>query len=215
VFGEFITPEGFADLLLDGIDPFKDKPQYQELLKKYNLSKDTGFDDLKDTIIDTIKTDTAAEIRNKIKILQEEDETPTQRELGVSYIERSEDKDVTTEKTELYNTFKTAGYKGTEKEFYTDYMPDADPSDVKLLTDVAKGKMPELDIGFLKSKDPFEMLSKITDIDSPPPKISTKSKTDSYFKLGIDDDKDEEDDNETSSIDADSFLGDYTSFFKK
>jgi hypothetical protein len=75
--------------------------------------------------------------------------------------------------------------------------------------------MPELDIGFLKSKDPFEMLSKITDIDSPPPKISTKPKTDSYFKLGIDDDEDEEDDNETSSIDADSFLGDYTSFFKK
>ena len=215
VFGEFITPEGFADLLLKNIDPFKDKPQYQELLKKYNLSKDAGFDDLKDTIINTIKTDTAAEIRNKIKILQEEDETPTQKELGVSYIERSEDKDVTTEKTELYNTFKTAGYKGTEKEFYTDYMPDADPSDVKLLTDVAKGKMPELDIGFLKSKDPFEMLSKITDIDSPPPKISTKPKTDSYFKLGIDDDEDEEDDNETSSIDADSFLGDYTSFFKK
>ena len=215
VFGEFITPEGFADLLLKNIDPFKDKPQYQELLKKYNLSKDAGFDDLKDTIINTIKTDTAAEIRNKIKILQEEDETPTQKELGVSYIERSEDKDVTTEKTELYNTFKTAGYKGTEKEFYTDYMPDADPSDVKLLTDVAKGKMPELDIGFLKSNDPFEMLSKITDIDSPPPKISTKPKTDSYFKLGIDDDEDEEDDNETSSIDADSFLGDYTSFFKK
>ena len=215
VFGEFITPEGFADLLLKNIDPFKDKPQYQELLKKYNLSKDAGFDDLRDTIIDGIKTDTAAEIRKKIKILQEEDETPTQKELGVSYIERSEDKDVTTEKTELYNTFKTAGYKGTEKEFYTDYMPDADPSDVKLLTDVAKGKMPELDIGFLKSNDPFEMLSKITDIDSPPPKISTKPKTDSYFKLGIDDDEDEEDDNETSSIDADSFLGDYTSFFKK
>ena len=215
VFGEFITPEGFADLLLKGIDPFKDKPQYQELLKQYNLSKDTGFEDLKDTIINAIKTDTAAEIRNKIKTLQEEDETPTQRELGVSYIERSEDADTTTAKTELYNTFKSVGYKGTEKEFYTDYMPDADPSDVKLLSDVTKGKMPELDIDFLKSKDPFEMLSKITDIDSPPPKISTKTKTNSYFKIGTDDDEDEEDDNETSSIDADSFLGDYTSFFKK
>ena len=214
VFGDFITPEGFADLLLKNIDPFKDKSQYQKLLKQFNLSDDTGFDDLKDTIIDTIKTDTAAEIRNKIKILQEEDETPTQKKLGVSYIERLEDKNVATEKTELYNTFKTAGYKGTEKEFYTDYMPDIDPADVKLLTDVGKGKMPALDIGFLKSKDPFEMLSKITDIDSPP-KISTKPKTTSYFKLGIDDDEDEEDDNETSSIDADSFLGDYTSFFKK
>jgi len=215
VFGDFITPEGFADLLLKDIDPFKNKPQYQELLKKFNLSEDAGLEDLKDTIIDVIKTDTAAEIRNKIKTLQEEDETPTQRELGVSYIERSEDADTTTEKTELYNTFKSVGYKGTEKEFYTDYMPDADPSDVKLLSDVTKGKMPELDINFLKSKDPFEMLSKITDIDSPPPKISTKTKTNSYFKIGTDDDEDEEDDNETSSIDADSFLGDYTSFFKK
>jgi hypothetical protein len=216
IFGEYITPEQFANETLKQITDengllIQDENK-AKVLRALDLDPSLGLEEIKLAIIETIATRPAAEIRENIKRLQEIEKTPTQRELGVDYIERPETNIATVEKTELYNVFKTAGYKGTEEEFYTDYMPDTDPTDMKFLTDATKGRTPVLDIGFLKSEDPFEILSKVGDIDSPPPKISTKTKTDSYFKLGIDDD---DDDNKTSSIDADSFLGDYTAFFKK
>ena len=150
---------------------------------------------------------TAEEIRTRIKELQELEEIPTQEKLGVTYIERPEDNLATVEKTELYKIFKDAGYTGTEKTFYTDYMTDTSPEDVKLLTDATKGKMPEFDFTF-DTKDPASALSKLKELETPPT-TKTTNKTTSYFKIGLDDEEEEKD------TDPDSFLSDYAALFKK
>lgn len=207
VFGSFVEPEEFADSLLKGIDPLLNRDSWTKLLKQYDLDDSASIDEVKKAITDSITTGSAETIRANIKTLQELEKTPTQAELGISYIERPEDK-TTTEKTELYNIFKKAGYTGTEQSFYADYMPDTSPEDVKLLTDVTKGKMPKLDLAF-DAKDPIAALSKIQSLTEPPAK-EIPVKTDSYFKIGLDDEEDS-----SSTTTPDSFLSDFTSLLKK
>jgi hypothetical protein len=207
VFGEFTTPESYADTILKNIDPFADKETWEKLLEQYNLDEDATKDEIKKVIVDALTSGTAEEIRTRIKELQELEEIPTQEKLGVTYIERPEDNLASLEKTELYKIFKNAGYTGTEKDFYTDYMTDTSPEDVKLLTDATKGKLPEFDFTF-DTKDPASALSKLKELETPSTKKTT-DKTTSYFKIGLDD---EEEEKET---DPDSFLSDFAALFKK
>ena len=207
VFGEFITADGFADQLLKNLNPLDNNEGWKKVLAKFNLDSDTSTDEVRDAIKAGITTGSAQVIRDNIKELQELGKTPTQKNLGASYIERPETDTTSTEKSELYNKFKTAGYKGTEQEFYSDYMPDTSPEDIKFLSSVTKGKIPEVDTSFLKSSDPFSMLDKISELESPIPRSTKKTKSDSYFKIGLDDE-------EEDLPSADSFLGDYASLFK-
>ena len=207
VFGEFITADGFADQLLKNLNPLDNNEGWKKVLAKFNLDSDTSTDEVRDAIKAGITTGSAQVIRDNIKELQELGKTPTQKNLGVSYIERPEEDTTSTEKSELYNKFKAAGYKGTEQEFYSDYMPDTSPEDIRFLSSVTKGKIPEVDTSFLKSSDPFSMLDKISELESPIPKSTKKTKSDSYFKIGLDDE-------EEDLPSADSFLGDYASLFK-
>ena len=208
VFGDFVKPEEFTDKILKGVDPLADKDSWNKILKQYNLSETASLDDVKKAINTSLTTGTAEEIRANIKSLQELEKTPTQAELGVSYIERPEDKTASaTAKSDFYNVFKKAGYQGTEESFYTDYMPDSSPEDIKLLTDITKGKMPELDLSF-DTSDPMAALSKIESLNEPTPIIKTK-KPDSYFDLNLDDEED------TSSTSPTSFLSDFTALLKK
>ena len=208
VFGDFVKPEEFADKILKGVDPLANKESWNKILKQYNLSETASLDDIKKAISTSLTTGTAEEIRANIKSLQELEKTPTQAELGVSYIERPEDKTASaTAKSDFYNVFKKAGYQGTEESFYKDYMPDSSPEDIKLLTDITKGKMPELDLSF-DTSDPMAALSKIESLNEPTPIIKTK-KPDSYFDLNLDDEED------TSSTSPTSFLSDFTALLKK
>ena len=208
VFGDFVKPEEFADKILKGVDPLADKESWNKILKQYNLSETASLDDIKKAISTSLTTGTAEEIRANIKSLQELEKTPTQAELGVSYIERPEDKTASaTAKSDFYNVFKKAGYQGTEESFYNDYMPDSSPEDIKLLTDITKGKMPELDLSF-DTSDPMAALGKLEDLNEPTPIIKTK-KPDSYFDLNLDDEED------TSSTSPTSFLSDFTALLKK
>jgi hypothetical protein len=208
VFGDFVKPEEFADKILKGVDPSADKESWNKILKQYNLSETASLDDIKKAISTSLTTGTAEEIRANIKSLQELEKTPTQAELGVSYIERPEDKTASaTAKSDFYNVFKKAGYQGTEESFYNDYMPDSSPEDIKLLTDITKGKMPELDLSF-DTSDPMAALGKLEDLNEPTPIIKTK-KPDSYFDLNLDDEED------TSSTSPTSFLSDFTALLKK
>jgi len=208
VFGEYIKPEEFANKIIDPLDPLKDKDTWKKILTQYGLDENTSIDEVKKAIADGITTGTAEEIRSNIKFLQEEGKAPTQAELGIFYIERPEDKGTgAAVKTELYNVFKKAGYQGTEEAFYTDYMPDSNPEDVKLLTDITKGKMPELDLSF-DTSDPMATLGKLESLNEPTPIIKTK-KSDSYFNLNLDDEED------TLFTTPESFLGDFTSLLKK
>lgn len=207
VFGEFITADGFADQLLKNLNPLDNNEGWKKVITKFNLDSDTSTDEVRDAIKASITTGPAQVIRDNIKELQELGKTPTQKNLGASYIERPETDTVATEKSELYNKFKTAGYKGTEQEFYSNYMPDTSPEDIKFLSSVTKGKIPEIDTSFLKGSDPFAMLDKISELESPIPRSTKKAKSDSYFKIGVDDE-------EEDLPSADSFLGDYASLFK-
>jgi hypothetical protein len=215
VFGQFITPEEFADEMLRGLDP-NDKSTWDEVLKRYGLENFKGsIEELKDYVKETLRTGSAQEIRENIKYLNEKRQKPTQEALGVTYIERPEDyKDEGIKgETELYRTFQSAGFKGTEDEFYNDFFPDMDRSEQVLLT--KSGKDESLKTSGLDFTDPFASLGTIESFfDADKPEETTdkpEPKTNSYFRIAMGEDEDEP---TTKSKSGSSILGEFTSMFK-
>jgi hypothetical protein len=215
VFGQFITPEEFADEMLRGLDP-NDKSTWDEVLKRYGLENFKGdITELKEYVKETLRTGSAQEIRENIKYLNEKRQKPTQEKLGVTYIERPEDyEDVGIKgETELYKTFQSAGFKGTEDEFYNDFFPDMDRSEQALLT--KSGKDESLKTSGLDFTDPFASLGTIEsffDADEPEPTADKpEPKTNSYFRIAMGEDEDEP---LTKSKSGSSILGEFTSMFK-
>jgi hypothetical protein len=215
VFGQFITPDEFADEMLRGLDP-NDKGTWDEVLKRYGMDNFKGsIDELKDYVKETLRTGSAQEIRENIKYLNEKRQKPTQEKLGVTYIERPEDyKDEGIKgETELYKTFQSAGFKGTEDEFYNDFFPDMDRSEQVLLT--KSGKDESLKTSGLDFTDPFASLGTIEsffDADEPEPTADKpEPKTNSYFRIAMGEDEDEP---LTKSKSGASILGEFTSMFK-
>jgi hypothetical protein len=215
VFGQFITPEEFADEMLRGLDP-NDKSTWDEVLKRYGLEDFKGdITELKEYVKETLRTGSAQEIRENIKYLNEKRQKPTQEKLGVTYIERPEDyKDEGIKgETELYKTFQSAGFKGTEDEFYNDFFPDMDRSEQVLLT--KSGKDESLKTSGLDFTDPFASLGTIESFfDADEPEKTTdkpEPKTNSYFRIAMGEDEDEP---LTKSKSGSSILGEFTSMFK-
>jgi hypothetical protein len=210
VFGKFTEPKEYVDELFKNIDPLENKTEWRALLEKYGLdANEEDLEVVKNQIVELLTTGAGYEIRKQIEELKKEEKTPTQANLGVTYIERPEDKPVV-EKSALYDVFKKAGFTGTEKEFYNQYMPDTSVEDIKFLSDAAKGKTPTLDLSsFTDIKDPFGVVNKLENIFNPPKKTTdTATAKDSYFKLIK-----EEDENTTPT--PESFLSEFTSFLKK
>ena len=215
VFGQFITPEEFADEMLRSLDP-NDKSTWDEVLKRYGLENFKGdIAELKEYIKETLRTGSAQEIRENIKYLNEKRQKPTQEALGVTYIERPEDyKDEGIKgETELYKTFQSAGFKGTEDEFYNNFFPDMDRSEQVLLTKA--GKDEALKTSGLDFTDPFASLGTIESFfDADKPEETTdkpEPKTNSYFRIAMGEDEDEP---LTKSKSGSSILGEFTSMFK-
>jgi hypothetical protein len=215
VFGQFITPDEFADEMLRGLDP-NDKNTWDEVLKRYGLENFKGsIEELKDYVKETLRTGSAQEIRENIKYLNEKRKKPTQEALGVTYIERPEDyKDEGIKgETELYKTFQSAGFKGTEDEFYNDFFPDMDRSEQVLLT--KSGKDESLKTTGLDFTDPFASLGTIESFfDADEPEETTdkpEPKTNSYFRIAMGEDEDEP---TTKSKSGSAILGEFTSMFK-
>jgi len=215
VFGQFITPDEFADEMLRGLDP-NDKSTWDEVLKRYGLENFKGsIEELKDYVKETLRTGSAQEIRENIKYLNEKRQKPTQEALGVTYIERPEDyKDEGIKgETELYKTFQSAGFKGTEDEFYNDFFPDMDRSEQVLLT--KSGKDESLKTTGLDFTDPFASLGTIESFfDADEPEETTdkpEPKTNSYFRIAMGEDEDEP---TTKSKSGSAILGEFTSMFK-
>jgi len=196
-FSAFTTPEEYADYLLEGIDPTENKPEWKEILERFGLDDDATLDEVKDYIIDATRTGAAKDIRESLKFLNERKLTPTQERLGVTYIERPEDaKDIEDEDASaLYKIFADAGYAGTEDEFFTTFMPDADRGDMELIT-AGLGGADKFQLTEIKD-DPFEALSSVssffddgTDAFGNEPKKKTTTSNDyDYFSLF--DDKDD------------------------
>ena len=215
VFGQFITPDEFADSMLEGLDP-NDKKTWDEVLKRYGIDNFKGsIDELKEYVKETLRTGSAQEIRENIKYLNEKRQKPTQEKLGITYIERAEDyKDEEVKgETELYKTFQSAGFKGTEDEFYNDFFPDMDRSEQVLLT--KSGKNEALKTTGLDFSDPFASLGTIEGFfDTDKPEATTdkpEPKTNSYFRIAMGEDEEEP---LTKSKSGSSILGEFTSMFK-
>lgn len=218
-FSQFTTPEEFADHLLEGIDPTENNPEWKEILDQFGLDIETSLDELKEYIIDITRTGAAKDIRESIKFLNEKKLKPTQERLGVTYIERDEDaKDIEPEnQSSLYQIFADAGYAGTEDEFFTDFMPDADRGDIEMITQALPGGT-----GFNLSEissDPFTAMSQIgsfmgsTDSDifgsGDQDRDSDEDPAEDYFSLFGDDEKED-----YYSDAGRDYISEYTTFFK-
>jgi hypothetical protein len=215
VFGQFITPDEFADEMLRGLDP-NDKKTWDEVLKRYGMDNFKGsIDELKDYVKETLRTGSAQEIRENIKYLNEKRKKPTQETLGVTYIERPEDykNEEAKADTELYKTFQSAGFKGTEDEFYNDFFPDMDRSEQALLT--KSGKNESLKTSGLDFSDPYSSLGTIESFfdadESEETTDKPEPKTNSYFRIAMGEDEDEP---TTKSKSGSAILGEFTSMFK-
>jgi hypothetical protein len=217
VFGQFLKPEEFADEMLKGLNP-NDKKTWDEVLKRYGLESYGGsLEELKSYITDATRTGSAQEIRDQIKYLNERNEKPTQEVLGVSYIQREQD--YKPEKTiegesELYKVFQSAGFQGTEDDFYSDFFPDVDRSEQVALTKA--GKNEALKTTGLDLSDPYASLGTIESFfgDEEETKTTTQKKeptTNSYFRIAMGEDEEEP---LSKSKSGESILGEFTSMFK-
>jgi len=213
IFGQFVTPEEFADEMLRGLDP-NDKTTWQEVLQRYGLTDFKGtVEELKQYVIETLRTGSAQEIREEIKYLNERRQRPTQQVLGLTYIERPEDyKDqMATPQTELYKVFQGSGYQGTEDEFYEKFFPDLDRSEQTLLTKAGSDKA--LKTYGLDLSDPFASLGTIESFmdEEKDSKDTTGDKPSSFFRLGLGEDEEE---TKYKTKTGTQILGEFTSMFK-
>ena len=156
------------------------------------------LEELREFLIESFRTGAALDIRESIKWLNEQKITPNQQELGVSYIQRPEDKvdAISEDQTELYNIFAQGGYEGSEDEFYETFFPDADRDEQIYLTKALQGTDLSLDIfNQLKeaeeSGDPFAAFNVLSDLDS-----ETGSYNDLFGTEEEDKEKDDDDDDD-------------------
>jgi hypothetical protein len=221
-FLNFVTPREYADKMLEGIDPVKNKPEWEKVLESMGLSgKEMGIEEVKAYIEEAFQTGEATKIREAIKYLNEKKEAVTQEKLGVDYIQRPEDTAARSDPTEtqLYNVFKSAGFAGTEDDFYKEFMPDVNREDMELLTQAGKGFKEGSVFSKLSSSDPFESLGSIETLfgsDEENKNSSSQATTPavkrSYFNLY--EDEDTEDTSTAKSKSGQGFLGSFTSAFK-
>jgi len=170
------------------------KAQYATELEAYEKRKESINEQVGEDPLSQIRSDilsfyyTGGEesIREQIEKMKKEDIVPTQEKLGITYIEREEDK--ATEKKEgtaLYELFKKSGYQGDEETFYTEMFPDADREDQELMTGILSGKanpLESLNISDPFSFDPDAVFSKMSFFEEKA-KETPSAEKDSYFTL--------------------------------
>ena len=215
-FMKFVTPEEFADSILQSVSPEKNKEEWDKILKQIGLEGEQAtVENVKQYLIDSFRTEEAKNIRESIKYLNEQKETLNQEKLGVSYIERETDKADSSAKaeTQLYQIFKSAGFEGSEDDFYTNFMPDVDREEQKTLSQAMSKE--GLTTEELNLSDPFSAFSNISSFFDQPEPTTTTTKTkdtskSSYFNIFGGD----EEELPTKSKAAQSILGEFTSMFK-
>ncbi len=186
VFLQFMTPDQLADQLVSSIDPLKTPEAWEETLKRYGIdSTNKSIEEIKELVLGTTRTAPAADIRESIKRLNEQKKTPTQKNLGIQYIQRESD-DIsksTGKETKLYRLFKDSGYEGSEDEFYSEFMPDIDRADQEMISGALKGDVSGMKFD-IDTSDPFAAIGSIESLFSDTKKQPIKdTQKDSYFTL--------------------------------
>lgn len=198
-FMEFVSAQTKAEELSKSLNLTQLPKEYLQRFKELGVNAYTDPNEtVKNAWVQILSTDPALQIREQIKALNEQQITPTQKELGYGYIQRASDEVTPTQAggTSLYNTFKKSGYTGTEAEFYKDFFPDATEEDKNLTTSLlggsaAKKKTTAKDLlGFEMPdfSDPFAAMGSISSMmDSSDAKIKQaetyKPKRSSYFDM--------------------------------
>lgn len=170
------------------------KTKYTEDVEKYNkqiksLREQVGenpLNDIKDQVLSFFYEQGSEGIRTRIKKLQEKNIVPTQKDLGIEYIEREIDKPTGEEKgeTALYKMFKGAGYGGDEDTFYKEMFPDVSREEQQELTGLLSGEegfKKFFDISDPFSFDPDKMFSAFDSFNKE--KEEEKPFGDTYFTL--------------------------------
>jgi hypothetical protein len=184
-FLQFMTPDQLADQLTKSIDPLKTPEAWDKALKQYGIDgTNKTVEEVRNLILETTRAAPAEEIRTSIKKLNEQKKTPTQKNLGIDYIQRATD-DVaksTGKETALYGLFKTSGYGGTEEEFYKEFMPDATEEDKQLMSGTLGKDKSKL--GFnIDTSDPFAAISSLESFFGDKPETTKTEEKSDYFSL--------------------------------
>jgi hypothetical protein len=214
-FLQFVTPEEFADSVIEGVSPETNKAEWDKMLGTLGIAgKGMGVDEVKQYIADQFRTNNAVNVREAIKYLNEKGVTPTQKKVGVDYIQRAEDAKSTTSPyaTSLYKVFKNAGYQGSEDDFYGKFMTDVSKEEMQLMEQGASDKGLQLGGAYagLTSDDPFTALGSVSSLFGSTETGTEKEKaTSSYFKLLDDEEKED-----YKSKSGERILGEFTSLFK-
>lgn len=214
-FLQFVTPEEFADSVIEGVSPESNKQEWDKMLSSLGIAgKGMGVDEVKQYISNQFRTNNAINVREAIKYLNEKGVTPTQKKIGIEYIERPEDTKPTTSPyaTSLYKVFKDAGYQGSEEDFYGKFMTDVSKEEMQLVEQGASQKGLQLGGAYagLTSSDPFTALGSIGSLLGSTETGTEKEKaTSSYFKL-----LDDEETEDYKSTSGQRILGEFTSLFK-
>ena len=201
VFLSFVTAEQKTQELLDKFG-IKDLPEeYKKQLKELGYKSTDPAEELRSTLVGILSTDPAFEMRERIKQLNEQQIKPTQEKLGLGYIQRDSDEQVVAPEggSKLYEIFKKAGYQGKEKEFYTDFFPDATEEDKNLsASDVGKasttkGVQDLLGFSMPDFSDPFAAMASLDKMmaDDSTKKKETYTPTRSRFFDYFPDEEDE------------------------
>jgi hypothetical protein len=184
-FLSFMTTDQLADQLTKSIDPLKTPEAWEETLKQYGIdSTNKSVEEVRNLILETTRTAPAEEIRASIKKLNEQQKTPTQKDLGVDYIQRATDDVVksTGKETALYGLFKTSGYGGTEEEFYKEFMPDASEEDKQLMSGTLGKDKSKLGLN-IDTSDPFAAIGSLESFFGDNLKTTATEEKPDYFSL--------------------------------
>lgn len=140
IFGEFVTPEEFADDILGSLD-MEDDEALAEILKDLGIEDvSEGIDEIREQLVEMVASNDAIAIRKGIKAINEQGLDPDQQNLGVTYIDREEDYEGAIKaESQLFKAFQNAGFKGTESEFYDQFLPDTDKEELQFLEDSMSG----------------------------------------------------------------------------
>jgi hypothetical protein len=202
VFLAFVTAEQKAKEFVDALNVADLPADLKKQLNNLGIDENTDpTEDVKEGLMGILRTNQAIDIRERIKELNEQRIKPTQEKLGFGYIQRDEDEKVKapTGGSALFNTFRKAGYSGSESEFYTEFFPDATEEDKNLsASDVgkastAKGAQNLLGFSMPDFSDPFAAIGSLDKMmaDDSTKKKETYTPTRSRFFDYFPDEEDE------------------------
>lgn len=165
VFLDFVKPEDYLNTLSgdyfgnEDTKNFFESEDVKELLKKNDIDPDLyDPEEINNMFVDVLRTVPAETIRKQIEELNKKNEKPTQKLLGVGYIEREEDfkKEEEENQDAIYNIFKEAGFEGDKDEFKDFIGEDLSVEDMNLI-----GEFGDLDFS-----DPMKSLSKLQSLSN-------------------------------------------------